>query len=700
MRLLADYLLPVLIVALGYVGINRIATKGRWSWVAKLAFHIVGIGSIVVLLLYEYFAGRSLADSMREATGNAFCRVFTIESCPIAIKAEVAQRRGETEAIAAQLSEANAKLAQAQEERRKAEAVLNEAREEKRRAEATLRQAHDAQKQEPPKKSTDEASQNEVARKSIADALSNLILRKDNTLFDNLDRKDWAELDSFYKSRNSAPAWLSSEGYTNRAKTLIARLQRADAEGLEIGDYPVTTVGENADATASAEAELRLSASAMAFSRDAYSGRVQPARLGIGSFDNIVRPSAAELLRKLLSANDVDAAVDALNPPHPDFWMLRKKLGEIRSQKTEGRSAQIPHGPVLQLTSDKTTRQTVLMSDQRVPAVREKLGLPPVRDDFFYDKPLADAVAQFQKEKGLPANGLLTDRTVDALNGNRSDDQNSLIASMERWRWLPRDLGNTYVIVNIPNYTIDVVRGGASIWKDRVVVGAADTATPLLSDILRSVTVNPGWNVPPSLVEQYRADLAKDPKALEGTGIKLTRASDGSIQMYQPPGENNVFGRLRFNLSNRTDIALQDTADNKHLFAHTRRAYSHGCIRLQDPTKLAEILLNIGQPGRGYTQERIRALWGGSEVDIQLSPSIPVHITYQTVFVDEPGNLQIREDIYGYDRRLLTALTSPDRRSASQSGRSMIGESRCMPDVDPTAGQSFFDRLFGNPVRN
>ena len=183
----------------------------------------------------------------------------------------------------------------------------------------------------------------------------------------------------------------------------------------------------------------------------------------------------------------------------------------------------------------------------------------------------------------------------------RSDVIDTIIANMERWRWYPRDLGNVHVMLNIPNYTLRVMRSGQQVWKTRVVVGKPTTATPMLTETMKFITVNPTWNVPPSIVNnEYLPALAQDPGVLARMGLKVVNNRDGSVHIYQPPGDNNALGRIRFNFPNRFLVYQHDTPD-KHLFAHDRRAYSHGCMRVQDPVKYAEVLLSIALPNGGYT---------------------------------------------------------------------------------------------------
>jgi murein L,D-transpeptidase YcbB/YkuD len=379
----------------------------------------------------------------------------------------------------------------------------------------------------------------------------------------------------------------------------------------------------------------------------------------------------------------------------------------VRGHKGDAGPAKIGAGPVLKLVTDKKGR-TILMQDERVPELRTRLGLDPVKDDLFYDKPLADAVAAYQKGKGLSANGQLNNATLDALNGKRHDrDDQIIMANMERWRWVPRDLGKAHVILNIPDFTLRVYNNGATVWHTKVVVGKPGTPTPLLSETMKYITVNPTWNVPPSIIyNEYLPALQQDPTVLQRMGLKLTQNRDGSVHISQPPGEKNALGRIRFNFPNKFLVYQHDTPD-KHLFAHDKRAYSHGCMRVQDPARYAEVITSLAMPATPYSQDKIKSMFGHSEIDLRFTNPIWVHITYQTAFVDDNGKLQIRDDLYGRDQRLLVAWKGEDRRVAEiPVERAQPNHSR--PPVRLPAGygydsgysgQSFFDRLFGNPIR-
>jgi L,D-transpeptidase YcbB len=274
-------------------------------------------------------------------------------------------------------------------------------------------------------------------------------------------------------------------------------------------------------------------------------------------------------------------------------------------------------------------------------------------------------------------------------------------ANLERWRWLPRELGKTHVMVNIPDFSLRVVRDSALVWQTRIVVGKPHLATPLISAEMKFITVNPTWNVPPSIVEkEYLPALRNDPDAMKRIGLQVTYNRDGTVHISQPPGDRNALGRIRFNFPNKFLVYQHDTPDKK-LFDHDTRAYSHGCMRVQDPLKYAEVLLGLVLPKEGYTQERIRKMFGSSEVDIKFPHYLPVHLTYQTAYVDD-GKLTVRADVYGLDSKLLAVMRGDHRVAETNPGEPRRESSRparmSRPGQDPRQAADgpfwFFGQMF------
>jgi L,D-transpeptidase YcbB len=486
----------------------------------------------------------------------------------------------------------------------------------------------------------------------VAEKLRELFAGKIDRIIDRKPERKAVE--GFYAARQFAPLWIENGAANARAKAVIARLHEADADGLDPSDYRTPDFAPGSSPEALAEAEAKLTAAVITYARHAQVGRVHYSRISADIVYNLMPPEPADVLAKMAEAKDAGEALGAYNPPHEGYRLLREKLAEARGRTGDSGPARIPAGPMLK----------VGMQDSRVPLLRERLGLPAA-DNTTYDKALAEAVKKFQRAHGLSHTGNLNGATVDALNGPRRDrDADIIIANMERWRWLPRDLGENYVMVNIPDYTLKVVSHGKMIWRTKVVVGKPSMPTPLLSEPMRFITVNPTWNVPPSIIQnEYLPALAQDPTALERIGLRVEHNRDGTVHIYQPPGDRNALGRIRFNFPNKFLVYQHDTPD-KYLFAHEKRAYSHGCMRVQDPLKYAEVLLSLELPKEGYTEERIHRMFGSAEQNINFPNPLPVHITYQSAYVDDAGKLVIREDVYGRDSRTLAQLRSDERRFA------------------------------------
>ena len=463
-------------------------------------------------------------------------------------------------------------------------------------------------------------------------------------------------IDAFYSGRSYAPLWFTDGKPNSRAQAAVTYLQGVDADGLDPADYPTPDFATLKDAAGLAEAEIRLTASVIRYTHHAQVGRVHWTRVSGDILYDLKPPDPADVLAAMLGAGDVAAVLAAYEPHDPAYLALKAKLAELRAGK-ESTKDPIANGPVLKVGAH----------DDRVPQLRERLGLAAAAGDdgAIYDKALADAVKKFQQQHQLAATGTLTPATLDVLNGRQPDrPMDIVLANMERWRWMPHDLGKTYVIVNLPDFMLRVMSNGKLVWTTKIVDGKPTTPTPIMSAEMKYITVNPTWNVPPSIANnEYLPMLQQDPTILARMGLNVDYNRDGTIHISQPPGENNALGRLRFNFPNKFFVYQHDS-NEKYLFSRPMRAGSHGCMRVEDPVKYAEVLLELVRPGEGYTQERIRRMFGNTEMDIQFPTVIPVHLTYQTAFVDDDGKLQFRPDIYGRDKALLAVMKSDERKVA------------------------------------
>ena len=476
-------------------------------------------------------------------------------------------------------------------------------------------------------------------------------------LLQRLTGKDREAIQAFYALGNFKPIWIENRAFTAAANAAIARLREAGEDGLDPNAYPVPVVGKlsrpDTDAEI-AEADLKLSAALALYARDARGGRVNPAAISRLITPTLDLPPADTVLTRLAAsgagAGDV---LQSYNPHQPGYLALKKRLAGLRAGRTQGApSVKLPDGPVLKLG----------MSDPRVPLLRSRFGLDasaagtldsaPGEADA-YDRAVADAVKNFQRSRGLPANGTLNRATVAALASSSvpksSASEADILVNMERWRWLPPELGPNYVFVNVPEFKLKVFRDGQMRDETRVIVGKPTSPTPTFSGMMEYAVVNPSWYVPPSILKQM---LASGRTA----GFEVVRRG-GNISLRQPPGERNALGFIKFMFPNQHAVYLHDTP-NRSLFSASTRAFSHGCVRVDDPFRFADAVLP------SWTQERLKKLIGKGERTLRLPEKLPVHLAYFTAEVDDLGSYRTLSDLYGYDGPMKVALGLAARSEA------------------------------------
>ncbi len=457
------------------------------------------------------------------------------------------------------------------------------------------------------------------------------------------------QLTAYYEARDFAPLWHGDSGWNAAADAVLARLERASEDGLAAARYAVI-LPVDGDAAAIASADLALSEASLLYARDASGARLVPARLSAMLDVRPQLPDAAQVLDAVAAAADAGAALHAFNPPHAGYRALRAKLRLQRQgngqDEAVAASAVIPPGRLVRVGD----------SDDRVPVLRRRLGLAASESRVF-DADLEEALSRFQQEAGLAATGTLNRATTLALSGGSEPrgaavSEAEIIANMERWRWLPHDLGSRYLMVNIPEFTLRLIEGDTPVHRARVVVGKPDSQTPVFSELMEYLVVNPSWTVPPSILKnEFLPRMIQDPDYAAKRGFQVIRRGD-QVTIRQPPGERNALGNIKFMFPNRHAVYIHDTP-SRGLFSQVTRALSHGCVRVQDPFRLAELVLGREN---GWSERRARALVGGGERTVRLTEKLPVHMTYFTVFVDEAGQLQSRADIYGHSQRVRSAL--------------------------------------------
>jgi murein L,D-transpeptidase YcbB/YkuD len=494
----------------------------------------------------------------------------------------------------------------------------------------------------------------------IADKLRAIVVAKqfDKQVERMPDRK---AIEAFYGARNYATLWIHDGRLTARAQAVIARLKDAASEGLDASDYPVPEFGTLTSATALAEGDIALTNSVLTFARHLQTGRISPRRVFAQVLYPDHTPEPADILKKVAGAGDVNATLDSFDPPHQGFRALKRKLAELRANgnvDTPEAQARIPDGRPIRPGA----------RDDRVPMLRERLHVRGNPANTTYDRALYEAIRSLQYRNKMRPTGIIDAKTIALINGPKPLTTSQVIdrvqANMERWRWLPRDLGDTYVMVNIPDFSLKVVHDHRVVWHTKIVVGKPQTPTPLTTAVMDSVIINPSWYVPQSIIQnELLPAYQTDPNIFDRLGLEVKRGPDGNINVVQPPGAANALGRIKFNFPNRFQVYLHDTPE-KNLFNYDRRAFSHGCMRVQDPTKFGEIILGLAMNGATLNSRQIYSLFGHEEHDFKLEKRPMVHLTYQTAFVDESGKLQLRDDLYGFDARIHAIMHSNERRIA------------------------------------
>jgi len=490
----------------------------------------------------------------------------------------------------------------------------------------------------------------EVVAARLADPSFSLIRR--------LTPKQREAMQAFYALGAFKSVWLTEAGWSDAAKAVIARLQAAGEDGLDPLAYPIPLLDPpHAKPADLAEADLKLSAAAVLYARDARGGRLEPSRLSRFITPKLDLPGADAVLTRLTPAgSNAGSLLQAYNPGQPGYLGLKAKLASLRAQQPNRAvpMVRLPKGPALKAG----------MRDARVPLIRARFGLGGASDATAYDEGVATAVASFQRERGMKASGVLDPATVAALAGPAPGKQEAdLLANMERWRWLPSDLGRTHVFVNIPEYKVRVIRDGRVLDEARVIVGKPDSPTPIFSGEMTYAVVNPSWTVPPSILKsQFLPGLARDPNYAARLGYQVVKRGNG-IAIRQPPGERNALGFIKFMFPNDHAVYLHDTP-NRSLFSRSERALSHGCVRVDDPFRFAQVVL-----GPRWPTERLKTLIGKGERTVMLPEKIPVHLAYFTLEADQTGTLRSLPDLYGINARVKVALGLSTEALPAEAGQ-------------------------------
>jgi murein L,D-transpeptidase YcbB/YkuD len=480
------------------------------------------------------------------------------------------------------------------------------------------------------------------------------------------------EMRQFYVEREFKPIWIDAGAVNASARAAYATLARAEEDGLEPLDYAVPAIGDRlsaADVAGQAELEVLLSRAVVAYAADLKAGRLVPNEVDSEFMIHPERPAASLILLGAVHATDLTTYLAGFAPQTPNYSRLKQALADYRAIEARGGWSQVAEGESLKPG----------MVDIRIPAIRNRLvesgdlAADQANASDVYDPVLEVAVRRFQWRHGLDQDGVIGKKSIAAMNVPVEARIDQILLNMERRRWMPDDMGERYVFVNMADFELKVVDGPRTVHDTRVVVGTPFHRTPVFSGTMTYVVLNPYWNITPTIAKnEILPKLRKDASYLQKNNITvLSDWTDGAVpvdpatidwsqvsarsfpyKLRQDPGAHNALGRIKFMFPNPYNIYLHDTP-SRDLFQRTVRSFSHGCIRVQNPVDLGAVLLAAD----GWTKERLEtAIATGEQKVVTLSRPIPVHLTYLTAWVNKDGSIHFRDDIYGRDERLAAAL--------------------------------------------
>ncbi len=485
-------------------------------------------------------------------------------------------------------------------------------------------------------------------------------------------------LPAFYDARGFAPAWIDSRGPLPILDDLLDAIHRSAEHGLRPSDYHLRLLQQKLmDHARSAlssgrliEVELLATDAFLVYTSHLAAGHVDPKTVHVTWF--IPRPEVdiVGLLQQAASTRDIRSVLEQVAPSAPAYGRLKVALAAYRSIADRGGWPSLPAGPALR-AGDR---------DARVVVLRKRLAVTDsrVRDQTseLLDEDLRRSVALFQRLHGLAEDGVVGPATKRALNVSVDERITQIRLNLERWRWLPVHLGDRYLLVNIAGFRLDVVESNATVMTMRAIVGRPYRNTPIFSDVMTYLVFSPYWHVPPGIAARdILPKVQKDPRYLAANGFRVFRGWDSDVaidpaavtwagvtrsnlpyRFRQDPGPLNALGRVKFMFPNDFHVYLHDTP-SRNLFNETTRAFSSGCVRIQQPIDLALYLL---KDTPGWDRSAIeRGMNRRQEQTVRLHTSIPVHLLYWTVWADDDGTLQFPADIYSRDIRLRQALDQP-----------------------------------------
>jgi L,D-transpeptidase YcbB len=478
-----------------------------------------------------------------------------------------------------------------------------------------------------------------------------------------------------YRNAAFKPLWLTGNAPSERALTVLAFAAKVSEDGLEplaylpagLSSFSNVTEQLSTDPQDLAKFDIAMTVAALKLAREISGGQFEPNSLSRYHDITPERVDAGQALKILAWSPFPEAYLKDLMPKHESYGLMKAELAKLRASNQKPAYKKIAEGKPVKAGK----------SDPRISLVRDRmqdLGFLSSEEAYVepefsntLDTELSSALKKFQKSVKLRQTGILDLATVKNLNRDTNQrDIQRLVYNMERVRWLPKNLGKRFVLVNQPAFEVQVMDRGNEVWRSNVIVGKPLNQTSAFHDEIETVVFNPSWGVPQSIiVNEYLGKLRRDPGYLDRQGFKVIAPSGKVVRsssinwaaygsrppfgVQQPPGKGNALGELKFLFPNSHDIYMHDTP-TKNLFAESSRTFSHGCIRVENPREFAEVLL-------GWEREKIDAETDSRRSQsVALSQKIPVHITYFTAWPDSSGKMNYFNDMYERDEAMEKAL--------------------------------------------